>query len=461
MARLRIIELPAGPGEGYQPKGSALELWRCKAHEVMIAGPAETGKTFACCQKLDGLLWKYPGAQAVMIRKTYKSLVPTAWQTYHKKVLGEDTPCRIFGGQYPQHVDYPNGSKLWLAGLDTPGKALSSERDFVYVNQAEELSGDDWGVLTSRATGRAGNSPYPQVMGDCNPGPPHHWIKHRPGLLLLESRHEDNPTLHDGTTWTEQGRRTLAVLDALPGVLRERLRFGRWVSAEGTVYQFDARIHLLDPFAIPPEWPRIRSIDFGYSNPFCCLWLALDPDGRLYVYRELYMTGRTVRAHAEQINRLSQGEGYMATVADHDAEDRATLAECGIHTLPATKALSVGIQAVELRLQVQGDGKPRLFVLRNTLVERDDGLAERRLPVCLEQEFDAYSWPKAADGRPVKEVPIDLHNHAMDALRYAVMWADNYQRVGRAVPEFGGRSTPAPKGVYGGRRTDGRKFPKW
>jgi phage terminase large subunit len=416
-----------------------------------------TGKTYACLQKLHALLLKYPGSQALMVRRTYKALTESALQTYRRKVLPPDSPVRPYGGDKPEWFDYPGGSRLYVGGLDNPDKVLSSERDFVYVNQAEELSLDDWQTLTTRATGRAGNAPYAQVFGDCNPGPPHHWIKHRPGLVLLESRHEDNPVLYDAAgKLTEQGARTLAVLDALTGVRRDRLRYGRWVSAEGAVYEFDARLHLVDPFPVPADWTRVRSVDFGFVNPFVCLWLALDPDGRLYLYREIYRTGRTVRDHAAQIVSLSGGERVAATVADHDAEDRATLAQCGIPTVAAEKAISPGIQAVEARLARAGDGRPRLFLFRGALVERDESLAAAYKPVCTQEEFDAYQWPKGQDGRPLKEVPLDLHNHSMDALRYGVVWADRRGRVGdvaasigRAPPREGAGFRNAPPGVFG------------
>jgi phage terminase large subunit len=233
----------------------------------MIAGPAETGKTFAALTKLDRLLLANPGSQAVMVRKVRDTVFSTVLQSYQRKILYEGHPAKPYGGQRPQWYDYPNGARLWLAGMDDPGKALSSERDFVYVNQAEELTLDDWQTLCTRATGRAGNTQYPQVFGDCNPGPPHHWIKNRPSLKLLESRHEDNPALHDGNGWTDQGRRTLAVLDSLTGVRKERLRYGRWVSSEGAVYQFDRAIHLIELDKVPHFTTRFRSIPRNLPYP--------------------------------------------------------------------------------------------------------------------------------------------------------------------------------------------------
>src|SRR5207237_829593 len=107
----------------------------------------------------------------------------------------------------------------WLVGLDNPGDVLSSEHDYIYVNQAEELARTEWETLLTRATGRAGNVPRPLVFGDANPGPPSHWIlqRERAGRLIkLDTTHRDNPTLYDEDgNLTEQGERTMRVLDSL------------------------------------------------------------------------------------------------------------------------------------------------------------------------------------------------------------------------------------------------------
>lgn len=453
----RIIEAPPESKIGYQAYGAAATLWSCKAPEVIISGPYETGKTLAALFKLHVTLSKYPGARALMVRKTYASLIQSAVVTYEKKVLPyppDDLRCPVdkFGGEKPEFYDYPNKSRLVLGGMDPQhrGRTLSAEYDLIYVNQAEELTLDDWQALTRAATGRAGNMPYSMVMGDCNPDVPHHWIKQRQRLLLLESRHEDNPTLFDQATgqMTEQGKRSMATLDALTGVRYKRGRLGLWVSAEGQVYDnFDPAIHVIDHFLIPESWPRYRSIDFGYTNPFSCSWWAVDPDGRLYRYRQIYMTGRTVRRHHRQIHDLSKGERIITTVADHDAEDRATLAETftdddgelvtGIHTDAADKRIKTGIEKVANRLQVKGDGRARLFFLRDSLVERDETLAAKHRPVDSVDEMAAYVWPKGEDGKPNKEVPIDADNHGLDETRYMVMYLDQGEPTISDNPFYG------------------------
>lgn len=427
MTTYQIVEATLDSKVGYQPFGAALDLWNCHDSEVIISGPAETGKTRVCLEKLDAIAWKYPNAHLLIARKTRQSMGASVIKTYQDKVLTLDTPIEGYGGHNPQWFDYPNGSRIVLAGLDKAGKVLSAEYDVIYVNQAEELTLDDWETLTTRATGRAGNVAYPQVIGDCNPGPRTHWIRERArSIAFLESRHEDNPVLYDQQTgeMTEQGERTMAVLDALTGVRYERLRKGRWASAEGAVYEFDDRIHLIDSFDIPADWRRFRAIDFGYTNPFVCQWWALDHDDRMYLYREIYMSQRLVEDHARQIVALTGNEVIEATVADHDAEDRATLHRHGVHTIAAQKEIGPGIQAVQQRLRVQPDGKPRLFIMRGALVERDEVMAEKRKPIDTHGEIGGYVWPKAADGKPVKEAPVKVDDHGVDPMRYLVRYLD-------------------------------------
>mgnify|MGYP000036939575 FL=1 len=389
---------------------------------------AVTHNTFAACMLMHHLLSTTKRARGVMLRKTYNSLIATVHETYKTVIEHSDIKAIPYGGERPQWYDYPNGSRLYLGGMDNAQKVLSGERDFIYFCQAEEASLHDWETLTTRATGRAGATDQPRVFGDCNPGPPTHWIINRPSLTVFESRHIDNPRLYDEAGQvTAAGARTMGILEALTGILRERLYLGRWVAAEGLVYRFDRAIHLIDPIPIPPEWPRFRAIDFGYTNPFVTLWIARDPDNRFHVYRQHYKTQMLVSDHA-QVIKAAEGwdtdtrERIQATLADHDAEDRATLAAAGIGTQPGPKAVRPGIEALETLLKLDPTRRPRLYVHRDSLMARDEALQEARQPTCLEQEFDLYAYPKAADGKPNKEAPIKMYDHALDPLRYFALW---------------------------------------
>lgn len=409
----------------YGDNRAALE---CRDPEVLLIGPAETGKTFALLNKLHMAALKHKDASLVILRKTLASTYSTVLRTFTEKVL-RDFPAVNYGGEKPEWFQYPNGARIWVTGLDKASKILSAEHDIIYCNQAEELTLDEWETLTTRTTGRAGHMPYSQTIGDANPTYPQHWMYQRASIRRFFSWHKDNPTLYSQAKeqWTAQGERTTARLSALTGARRTRLFIGQPVQPEGAVYaEYDPGMHLVDWFQPPPEWRRFRVVDFGYTNPFVCHWWAVDSDGRMYMYREIYRTQRLVEDHAKDIVRLSEGENVEATVCDTDAEDRATLERHGVPTMAAMKDVSPGIQTVEARLKRAGDGRPRLFVMRDALVERDPNLEVAHLPLCTADEFPAYIWQKVTEGKTNKEEPLKVNDHGMDAMRYGVMYMDEY-----------------------------------
>ena len=273
--------------------------------------------------------------------------------------------------------------------------------------------------LAQKIYDSSGKNVLPKLILDCNPRGPRHWL-HYVGV-----RHLDPDTelpLHDREKWARLSWSAydnlenlppeyLASLEALPDVMRDRMLNGIWRDNQGAVYaEFDEDLHTVTPFEIPADWKRIRAIDFGYTNPFVCLWGAVDNDGRLYLYREWYKAGVRTAEHAEVIQKLSQHETYMVTVADHDAADRAELESCGIRTQAARKEVMTGIQAVKNRLVRSGDEKPRIYFFNS-------------LKNILSEIYD-YQWLPGSNQRNAKEEPLKLNDHAMDALRYMVMAVD-------------------------------------
>jgi PBSX family phage terminase large subunit len=399
----------------YEPFGAALDLFHAQDEEVILSGPAGTGKSRACLEKLYRLAWKYPGMRGLILRKTRESLTQSALFTFEEKVVGKSDPI-LQGPQRNMRQSYrfPNGSEIVIGGLDKPQKVMSTEFDVAYIQEAIEVTETDWEMVTTRL--RNAIVPYQQLIADTNPDAPSHWLKKRAdrgAVRLIESRHEDNPTCTG---------EYLAKLDALTGVRKERLRFGRWVAAEGTVYEsWDAAVHRVDPFPIPATWPRYWTVDFGYNHAFVWQAWARDDDGRLFRYREIFHTGRLVEDHAKDILAATVKDPRpSAILCDHDAEDRATLERhLGMRTLPAYKAVSPGIQAVEGRLRDH-----RLFYLRDSLVRRDPALVEKKKPTCTEEEFDSYIW-NLAGGRRKGEEPVKENDDGMDASRYCVAHVDS------------------------------------
>jgi PBSX family phage terminase large subunit len=424
----------------FKPLGWQVEPWRDKSPILLLEGSAGGGKSHLAANKMDAAMRKYAGATGLVVRKTRESMTNSTLLFMDRVVIGDDPFVTL--KEQKKRWEYVNGSVLAYGGMkdDAQREAIRSiglvgGLDFVWMEEAHLFSEADFEELLPRMRGRAAG--WWQIILTTNPDHSEHWINKRlikgGGAAVYRSRADDNTHNPDGYADV--------TLDMLTGVRRLRLKDGLWVNAEGAVYEdFRREVHVIEPFEIPAEWTRFRSIDFGYRNPFVCQWWALDGDGRMYLYREIYMTNRTVRQHAEQINALSEGERISWTVGDHDAEDRATLREAGIETLPAQKEIRVGIERCQRRLVVQGDGKPRVFFFNDALVEVDPMLEAAKKPVCTVDEISGYVYPRGVDGKPNKEIPVDLDNHGMDGWRYAERSTDGPAEVEIAANPFYGEA---------------------
>ena len=415
----------------YEPRGAALDLFRSKATEILLSGAAGTGKSVAALMKVHLACLKTRGVRALIVRKTHASLTASTLVTFRQKVAAEAIAAgavSFYGGsaQEPAAFRYANGSVIVVGGLDRPTRLLSTEYDLVFVDEAIEVTAEDLDTIVTRL--RNGRLSYQQLIMCTNPGPPSHHLKQRADAgrcTMLYSTHEDNPRLYSDGQWTDYGTAYLARLDSLTGARYQRMRWGKWVAAEGLVYEaFDPSVHVIDPADVPDGGTLWVTVDFGFTNPTVVQFWREDHDGRLYLTRELYRTQRLVEDHAKDILQVLDGAKPRAVICDHDAEDRATLERhLGMSTVAARKSVSDGIQAVKGRLNMAGDGKPRLFMVRGALVERDSELGEAKKPTCTWEEVTGYVWDRGtaqqqANDKPPKEAPVKVNDHGMDAMRY-------------------------------------------
>ena len=423
----------------YVPRGAAKQLRYERRREVLLAGPAGTGKSRACLEKLFLAALKYPRMRGLIVRKTQSSLARSAMVTWKQKVLPEAIEAkqvRYYGGSgsEPQQFQFTNGSVILLAGMDQHTKIMSTEFDMIYVCEAVELLETDWLALITRL--RNGVMPYQQIIADCNPDAPTHWLKQRSDngiTLMLNSNHTDNPVYYteDGQL-TDQGKPYIEGLQSMTGLMFERLYKGVWAGAEGLVYD---GIETIEPFTIPDEWERYWSIDFGSTKPFVCQFWAKNGDGVLFLYREIYMTSRISSEHATQIQGIVAPNGVWleprprAIITDHDANARGEMQKVlGLETKPAYKSVMEGIQAVQKRLKPDINGKPRLFIFKDPedssafnhygLVEKDPKLVAAHQPTRTAEEVLRYVW------NPQKDAPFKDFDHGMDAMRYVVAEVD-------------------------------------
>ncbi|HEY0637942.1 MAG TPA: phage terminase large subunit [Pseudonocardiaceae bacterium] len=434
-------------------RGAAQQQWERRDPELLLAGPAGTGKSIACLAKIHLMALANPGMRGLILRKTGVSLTSSGLVTFREQVANDaiaNGTCEWYGGSQQEAAGYrySNGSFLAVGGLDKPTKVMSTEYDVAYIQEATEVTKNDWEMVGTRL--RYGRVSFQQLLADCNPDRPDHWLRKRckdGSTAMLHSVHRDNPRIYDADgRLTEYGAAYMGRLDRLTGVRRLRLRDGLWVAADGVIFE-DFREadwpngHMINRFEVPDDWPRYWSVDFGFVHPFVCQRWAEDPDGRLIMYGEHYMTGRTVDQHAADIldavsdpdpdyvhpedepryahhGRIWREPKPRRIICDHDAEGRAQLRKhLGMPTRAANKKVLAGIEAVQRRMRPAGDGKPRLAFMRDSLHELDQNQDAAELPTCTVQEIPGYVWDLSL-GK--KEHPVKELDDGCDTLRYLV-----------------------------------------
>jgi PBSX family phage terminase large subunit len=289
-----------------------------------------------------------------------------------------------------------NGTYALFRSAEKPDRLRGPNLNWVWLDEAALMRFKVWQVCLGRI--RIGQNP--QMWATTTPNG-FNWLydvfaaRVRPNYKFFRASTRDNPHLPEDYV--------ADLIENYSDEFAAQEIDGNFVAAEGLVYkEFNAGTHVVEPFKIPDHWRRYRAIDYGFKNPFVCLWFAVDGDGRAFIYDEHYQSRELIEYHARKIKERQGVFGW--TVADTGAQENAEMQSRGIYTTNAIKHVRSGIQKVKARLSVQADGRPRLFVFSGC--------------VHTIKEFGSYHWPPETQGKNEHEEPVKEHDHAMDTIRY-------------------------------------------
>jgi len=396
-------------------------LWSVCRYLVLYGG-AGSGKSVFVAQKLVYRIVNEPGHRILCVRKVARTIRESTFALICS-VISQWGLTKLFKiNKSDMTITYrPNGNQFIFAGLDDVEK-LKSIFDItgIWIEEASEINFDDFSQLDLRLRGFTLN--YKQIILSFNPIIESHWLKGHffdntvANCLTLRTTYLDNQFID------AEYRQVLESLrETNPNYFRV-YGLGEWGLFEGAFFSiWDRRIHTCKPFAIPKEWVRIRSMDWGSYRPYCVGWYAIDYDGRAWKYRELYGYGgkpnvgtkETAKQVAQSIKSIENkaGERISYGVADPAcwiktgssgpsiAED---FANEGIYFNKADNERLNGWEQFKNRL-VGDDGKPWLTVF-DTCTH-----TVRTIPMLT------HSKHKPED------VDTDLEDHAADETRYFCM----------------------------------------
>ena len=354
-----------------------------KETEVLFGGAAGGGKSYG--QLVDALLYalKYPKSRQLILRRTYpeleKSLIRVSLGLY---------PRELYHYHATSHVGrFANGSLIdfgYCAGENDVFQYQSAEYDVIRFDELTHFTEFQYRYLISRLRGANG---YPkQVKSSTNPGGiGHSWVKARfvdPSPHGVPFVGEDGASRVFIPSKIDDNRFLMAVdpaykerLLTLPERERKALLLGDWNIFEGQYFtEFSYEIHTCDPLPLPPEWRRYRTIDYGLDR-LACLWVAIDNERNIYVYRELCESDLIVSRAAEKILGLTPpNERIHATLAPPDLWARSQesgrskallFAEHGLQLTKTANDRETGWLSLKELLRVDDRGRARLHIFRN------------------------------------------------------------------------------------------------
>jgi hypothetical protein len=424
--------------------GPQEEFLSASEEDVLYGGAAGGGKSFALL--VDPLRYCHNGNhRGLLLRRTLDELTELIDKS--KQLYPKAFPNAHFRESKSTWV-FPSGATMWFTYLDR-------DKDVTrFQGQAFNWIGIDeitqyptpyvWDYLRSRLrTTDPELQPFMSMRCTGNPGGVGGWwikkmyvdtsepniafpatdIETRQELLYPEGHEKARqplfyrkfiPARLTDNPYLMQDGRYEAMLRSLPEVERKRLLDGDWDVAEGAAFpEFTKQKHVVAPFEMPTNWPRIRAADYGYASPSCVLWGAIDWDNNIWVYKELYVKQHTAEQLADRILEMEQQEpAPHYTVLDSSCWNRTgfgpsiaeSMMRSGVRWTPSDRNRLMGKMEIHRRLADNPLTKlPRIRIF-NTCNNTVRQLAGIPLSKSNSEDVDT----KAED-------------HAYDALRYMVM----------------------------------------
>ena len=284
-----------------------------EAFETLFGGAAGGGKSYG--QLVDALLFaaRYRGSKQLILRRTFpeleKSIIRTALALFPREIAKYSDAGHVWR--------FVNGSVIDFGYCDAENdvyKYQSAEYDVIRFDELTHFTESMYTYLISRV--RGANDFPKQVKSATNPGGVgHQWVKERfidpvpPGTLMhtnagtrvfIPSFVDDNVFLMHADPGYKQRLLNLSAND------QKALLYGQWDLAEGRYFdEWRERVHVVRPFAVPAHWRRYVALDYGLDM-LAALWIALDEQGRAYVYQE-YCEGKDL------------GEGHRGLIVSEAA----------------------------------------------------------------------------------------------------------------------------------------------
>lgn len=358
------------------------------------------GKTILACWEMFGLAVSKKDVRIAYIAPTYQQARDIAWGEL-KKITKDVQSAPPNESRLEVKVKTSEGgeSLITLRGWESIETLRGQLYDFVVLDEVSSYRNfwEQWQeVVRPTLTDRKGEALFISTPKGFN---------HFYDLYNLQNKDTDYKSFHFSTydnPFVPREEVDKAKLELTEDRFAQEY-MADFRKTEGLVYkEFSRDRHVLQRLPLYDRVKRIAGIDFGYTNPAAILTIDKDTDNRYFVTDEWYKRGQTDAQIADYAASLQFNEVYPDPAS---ASGNAELRNRGVNVREVIKnndSIRNGISLVREMFKAN-----RLFISATC--------------VNLISELETYAYPDKKPDRNDEENPIKENDHALDALRYALM----------------------------------------
>jgi PBSX family phage terminase large subunit len=405
----------------YSPHAGQKKFHKSKAKYRAIITGVGFGKTAAGVNEMIKDCVEHPGTLNLIFAPTFPLLKNVTMREFWKFCPKEIIHAH---NQSDHMVKFVNGSELvYLSGDNT--RDIDRLRGLTigaaYGDEVSLSPHYAWEIIIARLRDPKGSL---KLWVSATPKGSGSWLQK---LFVLKKDPRNGQPLENPQSYVVIGGSTLdnphtpeeykkTLLSTFTGAFRAQEIYGQFVASEGLVYQnFDMGLNIISqpPPGASQDFKRIiAGLDFGYTNPTAVIVGGVDGDGRLTIIDEVYerhlQSEQLVAVCKSLMEKHRKIECFYCDPSEPQYIQQ--LNTSGIHAAGVSSDVLPGIAKVACRLDKQLDGRPRLMVQENC--------------VNTIMEFQSYRYPEGREGKAVKENPLKIHDHALDAIRMMVHMLD-------------------------------------
>lgn len=402
----QVIDIAKVVGGGYGT------FWRFKGRYCVVKGSRASKKSKTTALWHIYNIMKYPGANALVVRKTERTLKDSVFSDLRWAIdrLGVTEFWKATTN--PLELTYvPTGQKILFRGFDDSLKITSISVPkgilcFVWCEECYEISKEeDFDMLDESIRGSLDGYPglFKRLTLTMNPWSDKHWVRRR----FFDPPNTENKLAMTTTwrcnEWLDDNDKRLFEEMKIRNPRRWRVASeGEWGVIDGLIYdnwvekEFDHK-----EVSKRSGVHAVFGLDFGFSNDPSALFCGLiDPNQKeIYVFDEMYEKNMTNPKIAEEVIRM----GFAKEKITADSAEPKSIEEL----------YGLGMRRIRKARKGRDSIRAGINYIQNFKIIIH--------PRCVNflTEISNYIWEEDKLGNKTNK-PIDDFNHLMDAMRYAL-----------------------------------------